>query len=363
MNQNKLKTLLEDTIQGHRLTVREAEDLFKSKGSDVWEIVSAADRLREEKVGDTVTYVRNQNIHITNICKNLCGFCGFGKPKNSKDAFIFNTEDIIKGAMLAKERDVTEVCLLSGVHPDFDVEKCADIIRTIHRVIPDVDIHAMSPDEIIHCADKSGISTEEVLEIFRDAGIGTLQGTAAEMLVDEVRKIICPLKLSTSQWVKIIKEAHNMGMKSTATIMYGTIEKGSDRAVHLGILRDIQDETGGFTELVTLPFLYKNTKLYERGLTPAGATGREDILMFAVSRLFLDNFDNVQVAWGKLGNKFTQLALMAGANDFGGTMFMDSVSVEAGGEDSDYLDPAEMKRIAEDADRTLRQRDTKYNLI
>ena len=359
MKDSDLKTLLDDLLNGHRMTTGEAESLMKINDRRIWDVAKAADTMRERRAGNIVTYVRNQNVHVTNICRNLCNFCAFGKPKSDKDAYLFDKDSIKKSAALAKERNVTEICLLSGVHPDFNVESYEDILRCIIEEAPGVDIHTMSPDEVYHAAKMSGISTKDVLERMISAGLGTLQGTAAEILVDDVRKVICPSKISTAEWVRIIKEAHSLGLKSTSTIMFGSIETEKD----MEILRDIQDETGGFTELVPLPYLHQNTRLYERGLAPAGATGRSDLLFFAVSRLFLDNFDNIQISWGKVGLKFTQLGLLAGGNDLGGTMFADEVSTDAGGEGSDFFNPEEMKRIAEDIGRTLRQRTTKYQLI
>lgn len=363
MNDGELRTLLNDVLEGHRMTEAEAVSLMKIRNKNIFWIAEAADDLRERKTGDIVTYVRNHNLHITNICKNLCGFCGFGRPKNAEDAYLNSEEEIRRKAILAKERDVTEICLLSGVHPDFNAERYAEIISWVHDAAPDVDIHTMSPDEISYSAKKSGISTKEVIGIMRDAGLGTLQGTAAEILVDSVRKTICPAKVPTGEWVRIIREAHSMGIKSTATIMHGSIESEEDRVEHLRVLREIQDETGGFTELVPLPYLHANTPLFDKGIAPPGATGRTDMLLFAVSRLYLDNFDNIQISWGKVGRKFTQIGLLSGGNDFGGTMFSDEVSTEAGGEGSDYLDPAEMKRITEDIGRTLKQRSTTYKIL
>lgn len=363
MNDIELRTLLNDVLEGHRMTEEEAVLLMKTRNKNIFRIAEAADELRERKVGDTVTYVRNHNLHVTNVCKNLCGFCGFGRPKNSEEAYLNSEEEIKRKAVLANERDITEICLLSGVHPDFNAERYAEIISWVHYAAPGVDIHTMSPDEISYSAKKSGITTKEVIEIMKEAGLGTLQGTAAEILVDSVRKIICPSKVSTSEWIRIIKEAHSLGIKSTATIMHGSIERDTDRAEHLRVLRDIQDETMGFTELVPLPYLHANTPLYNKGIAPPGGTGRTDLLLFAVSRLFLDNFDNIQISWGKLGRKFTQIGLLSGGNDFGGTMFSDEVSTEAGGEGSDYLDPVEMKRITEDLGRTLKQRSTTYKIL
>ncbi|MBN2734451.1 MAG: 5-amino-6-(D-ribitylamino)uracil--L-tyrosine 4-hydroxyphenyl transferase CofH [Methanomicrobiaceae archaeon] len=363
MKDKDLGILLDDILSGHRMTVAEAESLMKIKDRRMWDIAAAADEIRERRAGEVVTYVRNQNIHVTNICRNLCNFCAFGKPPSDSEAYLFNKESIKESARLAKKRNVTEICLLSGVHPDFDVESYENILRWILEEAPGVDIHTMSPDEISHAAKMSGISTKEVLERVISAGLGTLQGTGAEILVDDVRKVICPSKVSTAEWARIIKEAHSLGLKSTSTIMYGSVDTEKDRAEHLSVLREIQDETHGFTELVPLPYLHLNTRLYERGLAPAGATGRTDLLFFAVSRLFLDNFDNIQISWGKVGLKFTQLGLMAGGNDLGGTMFADEVSTDAGGKDSDFFNPEEMKRIAEDIGRTLSQRNTKYQLI
>lgn len=363
MNDKDLRILLDDVLEGHRMTAAEAENLMKINDRRIWDIAKAADEMRERRAGNNVTYVRNQNIHITNICRNLCNFCAFGRPKSDSDAYLYGEEFVREAAKLAKKRNVTEICLLSGVHPDFTTDSYENILHWIIEEYPGVDIHTMSPDEISHAAKKDGITTEEVLKRVIDAGLGTLQGTGAEMLVDSVRKVICPSKVSTQEWSRIIKEAHSLGLKSTSTIMYGSVDTEKDRAEHLSVLRDIQDETNGFTELVPLPYLHQNTRLYERGLAPAGATGRSDLLFFAVSRLFLDNFDNIQISWGKVGLKFTQLGLMAGGNDVGGTMFADEVSIDAGGDNSDYFDPSEMKRIAEDIGRTLRQRTTRYEII
>ena len=325
--------------------------------------LSAADEMREHRVGETVTYVRNQNLHVTNICKNLCGFCGFGRGPGAEGAYLHDKAGIQEQARLAYERNVTEICLLSGVHPDFTLETFVDLIHWVHEAAPGVHVHAFSPDEVDHAARKGGYTTTEVLARLKKEGLGTIQGTAAEILVDSVREVICPRKVPTSEWVRIIKEAHRIGLRSTATIMYGSYETAADQIEHLNILRAIQDETHGFTELVTLPFVHTNTPLFQQGIARAGPTGREDLLMLAVSRLFLDNFVNIQVAWGKVGLKMTQLALLSGANDLAGTMFTDDVTGDAGAAGSDYLDPKDMERIVSDIGRKLRQRTTLYELI
>ncbi len=358
-----LHRLLDDVLGGHRLTEEEAASLLQVRDRGVFAIAAAADALREEKVGDTVTYVRNQNIHVTNICKNLCGFCGFGRPKGSDEGYLLGSEQIAEQARLARERGVTEIYLLSGVHPHFTAETYADLIARLHAAIPGADIHTASPDEIAWAARQSGISSGEVIRRLRAAGLGTLQGTAAEILVDHVRAVICPNKVRTGDWIRIIREAHGMGIRSTATILYGHVETAADRARHLAILREIQDETRGFTEFVPLSWLHARTPLYASGTAPPGATGREDILLFAVSRLFLDNFDNIQIPWQKVGRKMASPGLQCGGNGLGGTMYADAVSAEAGGEGGGYFDPAEMQRIAEDLGRTLRQRTTTYGRV
>jgi len=359
----ELTTLLDDVLGGHRLTGNEATLLMKTKGRDVFSITTAADEMRERRVGDTVTYVRNQNLHVTNICKNLCGFCGFGRKATDEGAYCMDRDGIQAQATMAKERGVTEICLLSGVHPGFTLDTYCELMDWIHEIHPGVHIHAFSPDEVAFVAKKLHCPTPEVLERLKAGGLGTIQGTAAEILVDSVRDVICPRKVSTADWVRIIKEAHRAGLRSTATIMYGSYETAEHQVEHLGILRDVQDETHGFSELVTLPFVHTNTLIYQQGLARAGPTGREDLLMLAVSRLFLDNISNIQVAWGKVGLKMTQLALLSGANDLAGTMFTDDVTGAAGASGSDYLDPKDMERIVADIGRTLKQRTTLYELV
>ena len=358
-----VSTLLCDVLGGHRLNVTEAELLLDARGADVLRITTAADEMRERRVGETVTYVRNQNLHVTNICKNLCGFCGFGRKVTDEGAYCHDKAGIQAQAKLAYERNVTEICLLSGVHPGFTLDTFVDLIHWVHEAAPGVHVHAFSPDEVAHAAHRGKITTPEVLARLKKEGLGTIQGTAAEILVDSVRQVICPRKVPTADWVRIIKEAHGIGMRSTATIMYGSYETSRDQIEHLDILRNIQDETRGFTELVTLPFVHTNTPLYQQGIARAGPTGREDLLMIAVSRLFLDNFTNIQVAWGKVGLKMTQLALLSGANDLAGTMFTDDVTGDAGASGSDYLDPKDMDRIVTDLGRKLRQRTTLYEYV
>jgi FO synthase subunit 2 len=360
---NGLRQLLDDVLGGHRLSESEATTLMKVRDRDVFLIARAADQMRQRHAGDTVTYVRNQNINVTNICVNSCAFCGFSRKKNDEDAYFFGPELVREKARLAASRRVTEICTVSALHPDFNADAYTGIIATIRAEAPGIHIHAGNPMEVAFGAAKSGISTEEMLKRLQDAGLGSLCGTAAEILVDGIREKICPGKISSAEWERIIREAHAMGIPTTATIMYGHIERPEDQIRHLSILRSIQDDTGGFTEFVPLSFIHLHTPLYRGGTARPGATGREDLLMIAVSRLFLDNIDNIQVSWVKLGRKLAQLLLLAGGNDLGGTMYEERISKEAGAVDSDFLDPKEMGRMASDIGREIRERTTLYGRV
>lgn len=358
-----LRTLLADVRAGHRLTEKEALRLFAVHDREVWDVARAADEVREERAGDAVTYVRNQNINVTNLCVNACGFCGYSKKPGDEGIYFHDKAEIQKKAALASERGVSEICTVSGLHPDFTAQSYIDVYRWIREAAPGVHLHACNPMEVAYAARRSHLSTVEVMDRMKQAGLGSMCGTAAEILVDSVRDRICSQKIPTKEWVRIITEAHGLGIKTTATIMYGHCETDKDRVKHLAILRDIQDETGGFTEFVPLSFIHMNTPIFRQGHARAGATGREDLLMVAIGRLFLDNFTNIQVSWVKEGIKMAQLSLIAGANDLGGTMFEESISKGAGAVNTDYLDPVEMQRVAEDIGRPLRRRTTLYELV
>jgi FO synthase subunit 2 len=362
MDQN-LRTLLKDVKSGHRLSEDECLSLFSVRDRHVWEIAAAADEMREQRAGPAVTWVLNQNINVTNLCVNACGFCGFSKKPGDEGIYFHEKAEIQKKAALAKTRGVSEICTVSGLHPAFTAQSYIDVYRWIHEAAPGVHLHASNPMEVAYAAKKSKMSTREVLLAMKGAGLGSLCGTAAEILVDSVRDTICREKIPTAEWVRIITEAHQLGIRSTATIMYGHCESDADRVRHLAILREIQDATQGFTEFVPLSFIHMNTPIYRAGIARAGATGREDLLMVAVARLFLDNFKNIQVSWVKEGIKMAQLGLIAGANDLGGTMFEESISKGAGAVNTDYLDPKEMQRVAEDVGRPLRRRTTLYELL
>jgi FO synthase subunit 2 len=364
LNCAELHKILDNTLTGSRMSETDAAALFRLTGRDVWKVAEAADECREEVVGDTVTYVRNMNLHMTNICKNRCGLCAFGRKTTDPDAFCFTEEEFREHARDAAKREVTEVCYLAGIHPGFTIENYEKMILTLCEEIPGVHVHGCSPDEIAFAAHQSNLTTKEALIRLKEAGIGSVQGTAAEILVDSVRKVICEKKILTDEWVRIIREVHDVGLKATSTIMYGSVETPEERARHLSILRDLQDETQVFTELVPLAFLHHNTPLEKNGKVTYGSTGREDVLLTAISRLFMDNVKNIQVPWSKIGQKMTQLCLMSGGNDVGGTMFVDSLSRTAGAkEGTDFFDPKDMQYLCVDMDRKLARRDTLYNIL
>ena len=358
-----IRNILKEIISGSVPDEEDALALLNATGRETWEVAAAADILREERAGDDITWVRNQNINVTNICINSCGFCGFCRREGDADAYFHDDEVLRRKVREAKERGVSEICTVSGLHPDFNAESYLSLLRLIKEEAPEIHIHAANPMEISYGAKQSGITTKEMLSAMKEAGLGSMCGTAAEILVDDIRKKICPGKVSTDEWIRVIKEAHNMGIPTTATIMYGSIERPEDVVAHLKIVRDIQDETGGFTEFVPLSYIHGQTPLFRQGLSKPGATGRYDILISAVSRLYLNNFKNIQTSWVKFGTKFAQLCLIAGANDIGGTMFEESISKSAGATDTEYLAPEEMGRMSEDLGRRLVRRTTLYEKI
>lgn len=358
-----LHTLLSDTLAGHRLTPEEGAFLLSVTGRDLHHLFAAADEMREKKVGNTVTFVRNQNVHITNICKNLCGFCGFGRKKNDSDAYLFGKDEVQAQVREARARGVTEICFLSGVHPDFRLKNYLSFLEWAHEVFPDVHIHAYSPDEVDWIARKDNLTPAEVITSLKDGGLGSLQGTAAEVLVDEVRDVICPAKVRTARWEEIIREAHKLGLSSSATIMYGSTETPDERAAHLDLIRCIQDDTGGFSEMVLLSYIHSRTPLHQKGTIRFGPTGRDDLVTTAVCRLYLDNINHIQVSWPKIGIKMSQLGLLAGADDLSGTMYIDDVTGDAGADLSDIFEPEEMAHICADIGRELKERSTLYKIL
>jgi FO synthase subunit 2 len=268
-------------------------------------------------------------------------------------------EKVAEKAVEAKRLGATEVCIQGGLHPKLDIEFYLEILRRVKEQV-EIHVHAFSPMEIKYAAEKSGLTTEEALRALKDAGLDSIPGTAAEILDDSVRQRICPQKLKTEEWASIIKEAHRIGIPTTATMLYGHIETPEDQVKHLAILREIQDETKGFTEFIPLSFVHYNAPLYISGDSKGGATGTEDLRIIAVSRIFLDNFKNIQASWVKFGRKFSQVLLNFGANDLGGTLMEENIS-KAAGIDSKMMTKKELERMIVEAGRVPKQRDTLYH--
>lgn len=354
---------VEDTLyrasSGGRLSREDALSLLAMPPGDTLSAGILADRVREERAGNFGTYVLNRNINFTNICTGSCKFCAFRRRPGSSEAYIQPVEEMVSRAREAEELGATEVCIQGGLHPELMPEDYGKIIRKIRRST-ELHLHAFSPMEVHYMAERSGWGIAETLSYLKENGLDSIPGTAAEILVDEVREEICPSKLSTKEWVRVIRTAHLLGIPTTATMLFGHVEEKEHIAEHLSILRQIQDETGGFTEFVPLPFVHPNTELFREGRSRAGATGLECARVYIASRLYLDNFTNLQASWVKLGRKFSQLMLRFGANDLGGTLMEESIS-RCAGADYEMLSREEMVRIIRGADLMPRQRDTLYN--
>lgn len=339
--------------------------LFAARDADFGAVIQAADALRAEVVGDGVSFVRNCNINYTNICKHRCGFCAFAKSRSADSlrgpAYRLEAAEVARRAEEAWSRGAGEVCLQGGIHPHYTGQTYLDLAQAVKAAVPQMHIHAFSPLEILHGAATLGLRTVDFLARLRNAGLRSLPGTAAEILDDEVRAVICPDKLDTAQWFDVMRDAHRVGIRSTATIMFGHVEQPHHWARHLLRIRRLQTETGGFTELVPLPFVHMESPLWHKGLARSGPTLREAVLMHAVSRLVLHPLiPNIQTSWVKMGRDGAALCLRAGANDLGGTLMYESITRAAGGTNGQLMEEADMHSIAAGIGRPLRERTTLY---
>ncbi|WBL35786.1 5-amino-6-(D-ribitylamino)uracil--L-tyrosine 4-hydroxyphenyl transferase CofH [Tepidiforma flava] len=361
----EVRAILAAREAGEDLTEAQIERLFQARGDDYHLVCEAADRLREAVNGEVVSYVVNRNINYTNICYFRCQFCAFAKGKLSESLrgtpYDLDTGEIVRRAREAWERGATEVCMQGGIHPEYTGETYLRILRAVKQAVPGLHIHAFSPLEVAQGAETLGITVREFLLRLREAGLGTLPGTAAEVLDDDIRVILCPDKLSTDQWLRVVEEAHRVGFRTTSTIMYGHIDRPRNWARHLVALRDLQKRTGGITEFVPLPFVHMEAPIYLKGRARRGPTFREAVLMHAVARLALHPYvTNIQVSWVKMGPEGVRACLDAGVNDMGGTLMNESISRAAGAGFGQELPPEEMERLIRSMGRTPRQRTTTY---
>ena len=356
MHKIKVDSMMEDIYKRSLAGEITKEDALKLVNSNPFQLFDVADRLRQEIVGNEVTFVANKAIDITDHCMIECAFCSF----RDHIGYEMTTDEILQSIGEAKEIGATEICLFGGIMPHMTVDYYCDLISAIKSEY-DICLHALSPVEIYQTAKSSEMTTKDALKALQKAGMDTMTGASAEILVDSVREKICPNKVTTAQWVDIIKEAHSLGMPTTSTIMYGSVETWENRIDHMMILRDIQRETGGFTELVPMTFLNQNNEL---GQISEGASGMEDLKMHAIARiLFGRDMPNIQVSWIKMGIRTSQIALCCGANDFGGTMMEDKISIAAGASDGDYLPRERIIEIIEAIGRIPVERTTTYERV
>jgi FO synthase len=353
---------------GQRLDVAGIARLFSARGKDFSYVCQAANQLRQQVNGDVVTYVVNRNINYTNICYFKCNFCAFSKGKTHEDLrgkpYDISNEEIQRRVTEAWDRGGTEVCMQGGIHPHYDGSKYLDILRQVKSAKPAMHIHAFSPLEVWQGAHTLGLSLTEYLQQLRQAGLGTLPGTAAEVLDDKVRQILCPDKINTAQWLEVIEAAHNVGFKTTATIMYGHVDDYPSWGRHLLAIRDLQEKTGGFTEFVPLPFVAEEAPIYRRGKARRGPTFRESVLMHAIARLiFHTQIHNIQTSWVKMGPEGIGACLEAGVNDLGGTLMNESITRAAGAKHGQELAPAAMDELIRRCGKTPRQRTTLYGEV
>ena len=344
-----------------QITVEEANHLMNIKGADLYPLLATADYLRQEIVGDDVTFINNCNINFTNICTVRCGFCAFGKDADDPEAYILNDEQILAKAQGAVEKGAHEFCVMGGVLPDADIEYYEHLMHLLKDEYPDVMIHGFSPTMINDACLVSGIDIAEGCERLRDAGLDTLPGTAAEILTDRSRDLICPEKVSVSEWVDIVKTAHECGIPGSATIMYGHVETLEERVEHIDVIRRLQEDTHGFTEFIPMTFMHEYSPIFLEGQSDLGATGTQDLKLYAVSRLMLrDLIPNIQVSWVKMGFRFAQVALTAGTNDLGGTLGGDELSEASGAPDGVEASIGTLSRMVEDLGRNPIERNSKY---
>ncbi|MBC25985.1 MAG: 7,8-didemethyl-8-hydroxy-5-deazariboflavin synthase [Rhodospirillaceae bacterium] len=360
-----LLQILDKAQAGHRLCEPEIAHLFSARGGNFEKVCEIADEIRREAVGNDITYVVNRNINYTNVCSYRCQFCAFSKGKLSENLrgrpYVLDLDEVARRASEAWERGATEICMQGGIHPQYTGETYVELVKTVRTAAPDLHIHAFTPLEIRQGARTLGLSIRNFLIKLQAAGLGTLPGTAAEILDDEVRAVICPDKLSSSEWLDVMKMAHELGLKTTATIMFGHVDQPLHWARHLKKIRDLQELTNGFTELVPLPFVPMEAPIYLKGRARFGPTYRESILMHAVSRIVLHPvISNIQASWVKMGIDGLKDCLESGANDAGGTLMNETITRAAGAQHGQEMPISQMIEIIKGLGRSARQRTTLY---
>ena len=360
---SSLERVLE-TQNGSDLSLEESYALANAAGDDLLGLLVAANRMRAELAGNIVTYVVNRNINFTNICFVGCKFCAFSRGPREADTYFLSLEQMGEKAVEAWQLGATEVCIQGGLPRNLPKFYYRDILRAVKNAVPQMHIHAFSPMEIVYGVELTGMPLADYLSMLRDNGLGTLPGTAAEILDDEIRHILSANKLSTAQWIEVIRTAHRRGIRTTSTLMYGHAETSAHWVRQMRLLRDIQSETGGFTEFVPLGFVHQNTILFHQGLSRTGPTLAEHLKVHALARILLaGSINNLQVSWVKLNRQLSQLCLHAGANDYGGTLMEENISREAGATAGQYTSPEDFQNLILEIGRIPAERNTTYSRL
>jgi FO synthase subunit 2 len=359
--------ILDKALSDKEITAQEGLRLYNTTGLDFHLVGLVADEIRKRRVGDTVTYVVNRNINFTNVCIKQCGFCAFSRDFREEEGYFLPTEEIVRRSKEAYQLGATEVCIQAGLPPDMEGDLYEKICREIKKEIPDIHIHGFSPEEVLYGATRSKTTIREYLKRLKESGVNTLPGTAAEILDQKLRDKISPGRISVKNWVEVIKTAHNLGINTTSTMMFGHIETLEDRVNHIVKIREIQKETGGFTEFVPLNFIHSEAPMYKHQLHEGirqGGSGNDVLLTHAIARIMLNGYiNNIQMSWVKEGQKMSQLLLMWGANDFGGTLINESISTSAGSEHGQLIRPKEIRRLAREIGRIPAERNTSYRIL
>jgi len=362
-----VRAILERSLAGRELSVDDGIALNEARGTDLHALCLVADELRRQQVGDRVTYVVNRNINFTNVCIKNCKFCAFARTVRSEQGYFLPPEEVARRVRQAREMGATEVCLQAGLSPNINGDTYIDLCRLVKKTAPEIHVHAFSPEEVKFGASLRRVSYGEYLAELKDAGLGTLPGTSAEILDDRLRKTISPTRITTSEWLDVVTAAHRLGIRTTSTMMFGHVESVEDRMRHMDLLRSVQRETGGFTEFVPLSFVHEEAPLFASSDVPGvrpGPTGDDVLRLYATARLMLGrDIANLQASWVKEGLRTSQLLLSCGVNDLGGTLMNESISTAAGARHGQLMTPATLRRVIRDAGRVPVERNTTYGVI